>query len=264
VEIKKDEIVMIKLDINESYDNLSKRIYAFLDEEGGYTDYNQKIEDVEEEFGLSKEEAESYVWNWASGLYKNDIDENYLSETSDWHTNPNVEDVFVNDVFVDSRGNKVKIVKVNKDDFTVVNLDTDIVSKIRKDYLINHFELMDEDYLAETQAYNLDNSESRRKEIADRFGRTFTPDDHILVCKDGKKLNIQVGKKYKCTACNGQRVEIVSIDDIYTDDRGDTASITAYYRGKLIMVGSTQLYESIHRKRSVKESYRNNWGRDRH
>lgn len=70
MEIKKDEIVMIKLDINESYDNLSKRIYAFLDEEGGYTDYNQKIEDVAEEFGMSKESAESYVWNWASGLYK--------------------------------------------------------------------------------------------------------------------------------------------------------------------------------------------------
>lgn len=139
---------MIKLDINESYDNLSKRIYAFLDEEGGYTDYNQKIEDVEEEFGLSKEEAESYVWNWASGLYKNDIDENYLSETSDWHTNPNrlndVEDVFVNDVFVDSRGNKVKVKKVNDTDFTILNMDTHVVSRIRKDFLINNFELVDD------------------------------------------------------------------------------------------------------------------------
>jgi hypothetical protein len=187
---------MIKLQFNENFSNsLTQQIFAFLDKEGGYTDYNQKIEDVAETFGLSEKEAESFVWDWSTGLYNNDIDEDDI----------------------------------------------------------------DEDYLAETQAYNLDNSESRRKEIADRFGRTFTPDDHILVCKDGKKLNIQVGKKYKCTACNGQRVEIVSIDDIYTDDRGDTASITAYYRGKLIMIGSTQLYESIRQKRSVKESYRNNW-----
>ena len=48
--------------------DLSQRIYEFLDEEGGYTDYNQKIEDVVEEFGISKELAESYVWDWSSGL----------------------------------------------------------------------------------------------------------------------------------------------------------------------------------------------------
>ena len=107
--------------------------------------------------------------------------------------------------------------------------------------------------LTESAAYNLSNNESRRKEIADRFGRTFTPDDHYLVCKDDKILNIQVGKKYKCTACNGQRVEIVSINDIYTDDRGDTASLTAYYRGKMIMIGSTQLYESLTEKISEKD-----------
>ena len=142
---------MIKLDINEGYDNLSKRIYAFLDEEGGYTDYNQKIEDVKEEFGLSKEEAEGYVWNWASGLYNlynDDIDENYTTEASDWRTNPNrlndVEDVFVNDVFIDSRGNKVKVKKVNDTDFTILNMDTHVVSRMRKDFLINNFELVDD------------------------------------------------------------------------------------------------------------------------
>lgn len=95
----------------------------------------------------------------------------------------------------------------------------------------------------EGSAYNLDNAESRRKEVADRFGKSFTPDDHILICKDGKKLNIQVGKKYKCTACNGQRVEIVSIDELFPEDDGDSALITAYYRGKMIAIGSTQLYE---------------------
>ena len=139
---------MIKLQFKEnSSDSLAQQIFAFLDEQGGYTDYNQKIEDVAETFGLSEKEAESFVWDWSTGLYNNDIDEDYLAETSDWRTNPNrlndVEDVFVNDVFVDSRGNKVKIVKVNKDDFTVVNLDTDIVSKIRKDFLINNFEIVE-------------------------------------------------------------------------------------------------------------------------
>ena len=96
-------------------------------------------------------------------------------------------------------------------------------------------------YEMESAAYNLDNKESRRKEVADRFGKEFIPDDHILRCKDNKELNIQVGKKYKCTACNGQRVEIVSIDNIYDDK---SATLTALYRGKMIMIGSTQLYES--------------------
>ena len=107
--------------------------------------------------------------------------------------------------------------------------------------------------LTESKAYNLDSAESKRKEFADRFGRDFTPDDHILVCKDNKKLNIQVGKKYKCTAFNGQRVEVVSIDDILTDDRGDSAMITAYYRGNMYAIASTQLYES------VKNTYKNRY-----
>lgn len=50
--------------------SLSAKIFEFLDEEGGYTDYDQKIEDVAEEFGLSPEMAESYVWDWSSGLNK--------------------------------------------------------------------------------------------------------------------------------------------------------------------------------------------------
>ena len=47
-----------------------KEIYTYLEELGGYADYNDKIEIVMEEFGLDKETAESFVWNYASGLYK--------------------------------------------------------------------------------------------------------------------------------------------------------------------------------------------------
>ena len=111
-----------------------------------------------------------------------------------------------------------------------------------------------EDYEIESAAYNLDNKESRRKEVADRFGKEFIPDDHILRCKDNKELNIQVGRKYKCTATNGQRVEVVSIDDIYDDN---SATITALYRGKMIMIGSTQLYES-YKTNSINEKVSEN------
>ena len=105
--------------------------------------------------------------------------------------------------------------------------------KLKKDEGVTH------------RAYNLDNDESRRKEIADRLGGKFTPDDHLLMCKDNKLINIQIGKKYKCTAFNGQRVEVVSVDDIFTNDGQDTATLTVSYRHKLYGVASTQLYESV-------------------
>lgn len=49
--------------------NLQKEIYKFLDGCGGYTDYNQKVEDVQEYFGLSADEAESIVSSWALGIH---------------------------------------------------------------------------------------------------------------------------------------------------------------------------------------------------
>lgn len=56
--------VAASTNINASESNLRSRIYDFLDEMGGYADYNQKIEDVSEEFGMSPDEAEGYVCDW--------------------------------------------------------------------------------------------------------------------------------------------------------------------------------------------------------
>lgn len=47
-----------------------KEVYAFLKSEGGYSDYNQKVEDLMNEFYMTREEAEGYVWNFTSGLHK--------------------------------------------------------------------------------------------------------------------------------------------------------------------------------------------------
>ena len=44
---------------------LRREIYEFCDGCGGYSDYNQKIEDVMEEFGLTRDQAENEVWNWS-------------------------------------------------------------------------------------------------------------------------------------------------------------------------------------------------------
>lgn len=44
---------------------LRREIYDYCDLMGGYTDYDQKIEDVMEEFGLTRDQAESEVWNWS-------------------------------------------------------------------------------------------------------------------------------------------------------------------------------------------------------
>lgn len=44
---------------------LRRDIYEYCDALNGYGDYDQKIEDVMEEFGLTKEQAEIEVWNWS-------------------------------------------------------------------------------------------------------------------------------------------------------------------------------------------------------
>lgn len=44
---------------------LRREIYDYCDLMGGYSDYDQKIEDVMDTFGLTKEQAENEVWNWS-------------------------------------------------------------------------------------------------------------------------------------------------------------------------------------------------------
>jgi hypothetical protein len=97
--------------------------------------------------------------------------------------------------------------------------------------------------------YHYGNSgESRRKETADRFGFDFTPNDHMITCKDGKVINIQIGKKYRCTSCNNQRVEIVDIDELFDDG---SAMLDVAWRNKRYSVASTQIYESVLREKNV-------------
>ena len=43
-------------------------IYEYLDDLSGYVDYNGRIELLMDDFGLSKNVAENYVWNHSSGL----------------------------------------------------------------------------------------------------------------------------------------------------------------------------------------------------
>lgn len=45
--------------------NIEPEIFDYCDELGGYADYNQKVESVAEEWGMPKDLAEEYVWNWS-------------------------------------------------------------------------------------------------------------------------------------------------------------------------------------------------------
>ena len=47
------------------HENIKREIFDFLDNFSGYSDYDQKIEDVMYEFGLDRETAEGYVWDWS-------------------------------------------------------------------------------------------------------------------------------------------------------------------------------------------------------
>lgn len=45
--------------------SLEKQIYEYLDDTWGmYFNYDKAKEDIMEQFNLSPEDAESYVWNW--------------------------------------------------------------------------------------------------------------------------------------------------------------------------------------------------------
>lgn len=50
--------------LKESSSSLQKEIYDLLNDMGGYTDYQGRIDAVAEQFGISKDEAEGYVCNW--------------------------------------------------------------------------------------------------------------------------------------------------------------------------------------------------------
>ena len=47
-----------------------KPIMEYLRELRGCSDYNQRIEDLMDEFGLDEETAEMYVWNEAAGFWR--------------------------------------------------------------------------------------------------------------------------------------------------------------------------------------------------
>jgi hypothetical protein len=64
------------LQVFEYDTSLEPEIFEFLDECGGYSDYNQKVEDVAEEWKMSKDLAGSYVWNWSIQIRIPDEDEN--------------------------------------------------------------------------------------------------------------------------------------------------------------------------------------------
>lgn len=62
-----------------SFDRIAE-IYEFLDDCGGYTDYNQKIEDVTDMFNVSPDIAESVVWDWS------------LNKEAEWRDTADEED----------------------------------------------------------------------------------------------------------------------------------------------------------------------------
>lgn len=53
---------------NKSKKRRDAEIYEYLDDLGGYVDYDGRIELLMDDFGLSKNAAENYVWNHSSGL----------------------------------------------------------------------------------------------------------------------------------------------------------------------------------------------------
>lgn len=71
----------LKTVIKKYSSKLEPEIFEFLDAYGGYGDYNQKVDDVSEEWNMIKDVAESYVWNWSIQVdYDEDEDDEYYDD----------------------------------------------------------------------------------------------------------------------------------------------------------------------------------------
>jgi len=62
---------------------------------GGYNDYNGKVEEVADEFGLSKEEAEGYVWDILSDPDFDDEYHEYWDEETSFEEDDSLEDDYL-------------------------------------------------------------------------------------------------------------------------------------------------------------------------
>lgn len=78
-------------------ENLKDQIYAFLDDLGGYADYDQKVEDVMDEFGLDRDDAEGYIWSYASGVEGTGLRDEYLYDDDEEIDESVVRKRFVNE-----------------------------------------------------------------------------------------------------------------------------------------------------------------------
>ena len=56
----------LKSVVTEYSEDLEPEIFEYLDDCGGYSDYDQKVDDVAESWNITKDLAESYVWNWST------------------------------------------------------------------------------------------------------------------------------------------------------------------------------------------------------
>lgn len=77
--------------LNEAKQKFGKRkqkeIFEFIDDLGGYGDYDDKVESVMDEFDLSREDAEDIVWEWSINQDDLDLDESLkesVNDVNDW------------------------------------------------------------------------------------------------------------------------------------------------------------------------------------
>lgn len=105
---KEPEEAKITLDeslFEDADSSLRQDIYDFLDELGGYADYNQKIEEVSDEFGMSPDEAEGYVCDW--------IQDPYRGYDPEWHDTADQEED--EDIPLDSLKDYVDSIEVEEE-----------------------------------------------------------------------------------------------------------------------------------------------------
>ena len=82
-------------ELQEDYS--SEDVKAFLDEVGGYTDYDGKVEELMDYFGMTKDQAESAIQDYVTSPDDDDEDKDDDDDLDEGYVDLNKDIVFIAD-----------------------------------------------------------------------------------------------------------------------------------------------------------------------
>lgn len=174
-----EDPVLPKVTLDESLFedcDLKCRIYDFLDEQEGDSDYNQKIEDVSDEFGMSPDEAEQYVQDWTLNTDKSDPE---WSDTAD-QEEESVDDFLFEESLNEDANQRSAIYDDLVDYFD--NWINDTIPTVPE--LVDAIPDYDGDWMIEIMTPEMNRAQDQYVKALANAAMTYYPDDNVTEALD--------------------------------------------------------------------------------